>query len=346
MPGIATISINFADLATTNTGTNSTISLNPKIFRDFLTQGAATGYDINIGDITFAGAVTINGNANVTNTLKVNSNPTFNTLLVDTANNRIGINCLTTSNAAITINNTSGNFIRLTNTTNSRSSIIGHDANGLFFSITNNLDSYTLRNSAGTTLVTVNLAGVGIGTVPSTPLTVNGVVKATAFYGDGGQLTNTIPVGVIVDWPSTIIPTGWLLCNGQSAGSFPALKSILNAAGNPFGGTTAAPLVPNISGRTIMGSGTRSVNTIGGAESHVLTSSQTGLRRHQHAMGYNNGAGGKGPDQWVPSVNNADGCCNARGDEQFIAFTSQSTAAAAHENMQPFVVATKIIKAQ
>lgn len=339
MPGIATISINFASLADTNTGTSSTVSLNPDVLKTFLTQGVSTGYDIDINNITFAGAVSIAGNANVTNTLRANANTTYNTLLVDTTNSRIGINTLTTSNGAITINNTSGNFVRLTNSTSSRSSIIGHDTNGMFFAITDNTDNYTIRNSAGTTLVTANLTGVGIGKVPATPLDVNGIVRATALYGDGGQLTNTIPVGVIADWPSTIIPSGWLLCNGQSAASYPALKAILNAAGNPFGGTTAAPLVPDIRGRTVMGAGSRAVNTQGGAETHRLTSSETGLRSHQHGLGYGSGAGGRGPDNWVPSVNNAD------GSGQLTGFTEQSLAATSHENMQPFIVATKIIKA-
>jgi microcystin-dependent protein len=341
MPGIATISINFADIAATNIGTSSTISLNPGVLKSFLnTQGGANvGYDIDINSITFNGAVTITGNANVTNSLKANANSTYNTLFVDTANSRIGINCLTTSNGAVTINNTSGNFVRLTNATSSRSSIIGHDASGMFFALTNNLDSYTVRNSTGTALMTINLTGVGIGKAPGAPLDVSGTVKATTFYGDGSQLTNTIPVGVIVDWPSASIPTGWLLCNGQSAAAYPALKAILNAAGNPFGGTTAAPLVPDIRGRTVLGAGTRAVNTTGGAETHALTSSETGLRQHRHAIGYGMGAGDRGPDNWVTSLQ------YGTGTGRVTSFTQQAVAASSHENMQPYVVATKIIKA-
>lgn len=345
MPGIATISINFADIAAVNAGTSSTISLNPSILKTFLTQGAATGYDLDVNNITFNGTVTNSGTTAVTNLLKANANATFNTLLVDTPNSRIGINTLTTANAAVTINNTSGNFIRLTNTSLSRSSIIGQDANGMFFALTDNTDAFTLRSSAGVTRVTVNLAGVGIGIAPSTALTVNGTVKATAYYGDGSQLTNTIPVGVIIDWPSTILPSGWILCNGQSAGSYPALKAILNAAGNPFGGTTAAPLVPNIAGRTVMGAGSRAVNTTGGSATHVLTSSETGLRSHRHGIGYDNAAGGQGPDNWMAECNN--GTEDGDGGNRPLLSTnsvSQATAAAAHENMQPYTVVNKIIK--
>ncbi len=59
---------------------------------------------------------------------------------------------------------------------------------------------------------------VTAGTFDAGDFTFQATVTADAFVGNGSQLTETIPSGVIVMWSGTIanIPSGWALCNGSS----------------------------------------------------------------------------------------------------------------------------------
>jgi microcystin-dependent protein len=59
---------------------------------------------------------------------------------------------------------------------------------------------------------------------------------------------NTVPVGAIFQWLTSTAPTGYLMCDGRSAGAYPQLAALLNA----YGGNT-----PNFGGRVIVGAGDR-----------------------------------------------------------------------------------------
>ena len=64
---------------------------------------------------------------------------------------------------------------------------------------------------------------------------------------------SVLPVGTVVPWPKTVVPAGFLLCDGTvyNISSYPGLGSLLS---NTYGGngvTTFA--VPNIQGRTVFG---------------------------------------------------------------------------------------------
>ena len=59
---------------------------------------------------------------------------------------------------------------------------------------------------------------VTAGTFDAGDFIFQATVTADAFVGNGSQLTEIVPSGVIVMWSGTIanIPSGWVLCNGSS----------------------------------------------------------------------------------------------------------------------------------
>jgi microcystin-dependent protein len=81
----------------------------------------------------------------------------------------------------------------------------------------------------------------------------------------------TTPVGSIVMWYSTVIPTGWMECNGQSTSGYTELAAIV-------GGT-----VPNFNGRFPLGRG----GTIGAALGATggATTYTYGVAAHSHDIG-------------------------------------------------------------
>lgn len=81
-------------------------------------------------------------------------------------------------------------------------------------------------------------------------------------YSQDIQPSSGVPVGTIIAWPGSSVPTEggtWLLCNGQSCASYPALSAIVgstvpNLNGRFLEGTTGSPRsfkdagLPNITG--------------------------------------------------------------------------------------------------
>ena len=83
----------------------------------------------------------------------------------------------------------------------------------------------------------------------------------------------TTPIGSIVMWYSTTIPTGWMECNGQSTTGYDELKAVLGGA----------LTVPNFNGRFPLGRG----GTIGAALGATggNTTYAYGVAAHSHDMG-------------------------------------------------------------
>jgi microcystin-dependent protein len=92
----------------------------------------------------------------------------------------------------------------------------------------------TKAPSAGPTFTgTVVLPSTtSIGTITSTELSyIDGVTSSvqTQIGTINTALTTNTPVGSIVMWVKTEIPTGWLECNGQSTSSYTALAAVVGA---------------------------------------------------------------------------------------------------------------------
>ncbi len=126
-----------------------------------------------------------------------------------------------------------------------------------------------------------------IGSVSSTEIGyLDGVTSSiqTQINTINTSLTNNTPIGTIVMYGAAIAPTNWLLCNGQSTASYPALAAVVGAN------------VPDLMGRTPVGygsgAGLTARTTLGakfGAETHVLSVNE--MPSHNHPFDAGDGLG-------------------------------------------------------
>lgn len=146
-----------------------------------------------------------------------------------------------------------------------------------------------------------------------------------------------------IKWSRRSAPTaGWLLCNGQafSSATYPELFAALGA-------TT----VPDLRGRAPIGAGqgsgltNRTLGATTGAESHTLTSSESGMPTHNHPAAANGGS--------VVTGYFVSGVAAAGSSINVVDFTSQQSstgnrngvnASSAHNNMQPSIALNAFIK--
>lgn len=124
---------------------------------------------------------------------------------------------------------------------------------------------------------------------------------------------NLLPKGIIVSWTGSIAPTGWAICDGTNG-------------------------TPDLRGRFILGAGSgtnltpRTLNAMGGAETHVLTIAEMPSHDHTGVIGkYDNCYG--------------SGKCST---SKFLGTDWKSTditgGNAPHNNMPPYFVLAFIMK--
>ena len=129
--------------------------------------------------------------------------------------------------------------------------------------------------------------GVGINSTPASgaALTVSGKVKAGSAEFDAMNVANltattvsgngTVPVGGIIMWSGSTVPTGWALCDGT---------------------TSNGRSTPDLRGRFVVGAGTgsglsnRTLGTTGGAETVTLAVGH--LPAHNHTFSGTTSSGG------------------------------------------------------
>jgi microcystin-dependent protein len=103
--------------------------------------------------------------------------------------------------------------------------------------------------------------------------------EATRYDWDGAYLTGVqgVNTGLIIPWGSTVVPSGFLECNGQavSQATYSALYAIIGVTyGNPGGGNFN---VPDLTDRTALSkSNTKSITTSGGANTVANSGSVCG----------------------------------------------------------------------
>ena len=111
------------------------------------------------------------------------------------------------------------------------------------------------------------------------------------------QINTNTPVGSIIMYGSASAPTGWLLCNGQSTASYPALAAVVGSN------------VPDLRGRVPMGVGTgrnvadtanltaRTLGKLSDAETVTLTVNE--MPSHAHPLDVGDGAGAVAKTSWM-----------------------------------------------
>jgi len=149
----------------------------------------------------------------------------------------------------------------------------------------------------------------------------------------------SVITGEIKLWGTASAPSGYLECDG-SAVSRTTYAALFAVIGTTFGvgdGSTTFNL-PNLKGRVPVGRGTgsgltaRTLAATGGEETHVLTDAE--MPSHTHTVAVRSPTAGAGASDIAlanAAANNTRTTSSAGSDDP-------------HENMQPFIVMTYIIK--
>jgi len=191
-------------------------------------------------------------------------------------------------------------------------------------------------------------------------LTVGGDLRARSFYATGNYYLDThvlIPAGTIImsAITSNRIPGGWLDCAGQSLIREGLYNELFLAIGTTYGtdrigmggtGTDNAFKLPNLKGRVVVGYDSTNYATmgaIGGASTHTLTTGE--MPSHSHTSNSNANQG------LVKFSGNSTGTefdTTTSGELDLRALTTLSIDASGgsqpHNNMQPYMVLTYLIK--
>lgn len=157
--------------------------------------------------------------------------------------------------------------------------------------------------------------------------------------GGGGVSGDTLPVGSILAYSSTTIPTNWLLCDGRaiSRTEYALLFSIIGTTYGVGDGSTTFNL-PNLKGRVPVGvdSSQTEFDTLGetgGEKTHTLTVEEMPSHNHQVARAT---SGQDGGSDW--NIQNA-----STGIAQW--YTTSTGGGQPHNILQPYQTTNYIIKA-
>lgn len=171
-------------------------------------------------------------------------------------------------------------------------------------------------------------------------------------YNDNGlwktlnvKVTDTLPVGTIIPYAGTTIPSNYMLCEGQALSRI-EYDILFSAIGTTYGegdGSTTFNL-PNLKGRVITGidSNDTDFDTLGetgGEKEHTLTVDEMPQHGHAQYAVANPHSGGTGIRG---TFNNVSGSGLSKYETN--TYTGERGNGEAHNNLQPYIVLNYIIK--
>ena len=215
---------------------------------------------------------------------------------------------------------------------------------------TNNFPSAITVQGAATFESTVTVSGNANFTSNVTvkgDVHVSSKVCASAFYGDGLNISGLLPPGVIVPYGVTAAPTGFLLCNGQAVSrtTYSALFAVVSSLYGD-GDASSTFNVPDLRGRFLAGwdAGTEvltsvtagmivgsPIATVGGTQAVQLTEAQMPSHDHSYSRYANLTGGNEGSGSvWFQVSANAS--------------TGDTGGDGYHSNIPPAMILNFIIK--
>jgi len=155
-------------------------------------------------------------------------------------------------------------------------------------------------------------------------ITSSNMVASALITASGGiEGPGTVPLGTIVMWSGSNVPSGWALCDGNNN-------------------------TPDLRGRFVLASGsgsgltTRSIKQTGGEESHTLTTSEMPVHTHAlnvNTVGYTSGYNGNAEATAAPGNTGRN-----NGTQTWTPPNAGS--GAAHNTMPPYFVLAFIMRVQ
>lgn len=172
-------------------------------------------------------------------------------------------------------------------------------------------------------------------------------VSGTALSASNKVVDHATISGVISMWGTTTAPTGWLLCDGSavSRSTYSVLFGILGTTYGAGNGTTTFNL-PNLKGKVPVGYNSSetefdAIGETGGEKTHLLTGEESGIASHSH--GQQDWSSGTGSTKIISQTTsyNATPTTDRLPPTTTIANTN---ALSAHNNLQPYITLSFIIK--